>query len=308
MFEPYQLLEKEYASFTGSGHAVSCNSGTSALHLALLCLDVKAGDEVIVPDFTMAACGFAVSYTGATPVFVDVNRKNYGLDPKLVEKAITPKTKAIMVVHVYGRLAPMESILKIARKHGLFVIEDACEAQGAIKASKADITVYSFYRNKIIAAEEGGMLTTNTKIIAEKARYLKNMAFDSDHSYYHHDIGYNYRMPNSQAELALKSLADYPRNAEARRKVEEWYDAEIPDHLPKRDAVWFYDVVVRNKRILTLYPRARDSFKPLSSFPMYGRMRINKVASFLANTTVLLPVTPDLDRETIKYICQLLSQ
>ena len=174
--QPYQILEEKYAKFTGSKFGISCNSGTSALHLGLLALGVTRGDEVIIPDFTMVACGYAVVYCGATPVFVDCD-DTLCIDPSLIEAKITTKTKAIMPVHIYGRLCNVKEIMRIAKKHHLKVIEDACEAQGAVYKSKADITCYSFYENKIIHAEEGGMCTTDNKKYAEKMNYLKNMAF-----------------------------------------------------------------------------------------------------------------------------------
>jgi len=302
--ETYRRLEKEYAKFVGSAYAVSCNSGTSALHLALLALKVGKGDEVIVPDFTMAACAFAVSYTSATPVFADVSPETYAIEPHEIERLITKKTKAIMVVHLYGRLAPMQAILKIARKHKIPVIEDACEAQGAVYKSKADLTVYSFYRNKIIAAEEGGMVTTDNKKYAERIAYFKNMAFDTGHTYFHKDIGYNYRMANSQALLALKNLAAYPTNAMKRRKIETWYNEYLP--MPKRDAVWFYEAFVSpkaKKAILKTIPTARACFKPLSSFPMYGGDTGRPVARRLANSLVLLPANPELNRKDVHRMC-----
>jgi perosamine synthetase len=172
----YKILEDKYSKFCGAKYGVSCNTGTAALHLALLAIGVGKGDEVIIPDFTMAACGFAVSYTGAKPVFVDCD-DSLCMDWKLIEKKITKKTKAIMVVHIYGVLCNMKEILKIAKKHKLKVIEDACEVQGAVYKSKADITCYSFYENKIIHAEEGGMCTTDNKQYADRMNYLKNMAF-----------------------------------------------------------------------------------------------------------------------------------
>jgi len=254
--EPYKLLEKEYAKFTGAKYAVSCNSGTSALHLALLALGIGSGDEVIIPDFTMAACGFAVSYTGATPVFVDCD-DTLCIDPKLIEAKITAKTKAIMAVHIYGRLCNMKEIMRIAKKHRLKVIEDACEAQGAVYKSKADITCYSFYENKIIHAEEGGIATTDNRKYAERMNYLKNMAFGTKHDYYHEEIGFNYRMPNSQAKLALKSLKNYPKENSRRRRIER-------EEYGKNwlDAVWVLPFPMDGGD--------RKFFKPLSTFPMYG--------------------------------------
>lgn len=260
---PYKQLEKEYAKFTGSRFGISCNTGTAALHLALLAIGIGKGDEVIMPDFTMAACGFAVSYCGATPVFVDCD-DSLCIDPKLIEAKITKKTKAIMAVHTYGRLCDMKEILRIAKKYKLKVIEDACEAQGAVYKSKADITCYSFYENKIIHAEEGGMCTTDNKKYAYRINYLKNMAFGEEHNYFHKEIGYNYRMPNSQAKLALKSLKDYPEENLRRRMLEKTFYGE-----DKLDAVWVLPYI-KNHTIYKKLFKTHPFFKPLSSFPMYG--------------------------------------
>lgn len=272
MAEEYKILEKKYAQFTGSSYGVCCNSGTAALHLALLAIGIKKGDEVILPDFTMAACGFSISYCGAKPVFVDCDDR-LCIDTKLIEAKITKKTKAIMAVHIYGRLCNMKEILRIAKKHKLKVIEDACEAQGAVYKSKADITCYSFYENKIIHAEEGGICTTDNKKYADRMNYLKNMAFGDKHDYFHKEIGYNYRMPNSQAVLALESLKNYPKEKKRRRILEKKFNSFIPSK--KRDAVWVldYELTMGN---LYKFPYSfanhptRPFFKPLSTFPMYG--------------------------------------
>ena len=265
LLKPYKLLEQKYVNFVGSKFAISCNSGTSALHLALLACGVTKEDEVIVPDFTMAACGFAVSYCGATPVFVDCD-DSLCIDWRLIEKKITKNTKAIMAVHIYGRLCNMKEILRIAKTHHLKVIEDACEAQGAVYKSKADITCYSFYENKIIHAEEGGMCTTDNKKYADRMNYLKNMAFSEEHDYFHKEIGYNYRMPNSQALLALKSLKEYPK-ANIQRRIRECVFYLMDFNFKPHDAVWVLDTlnpyIKKGKNI-------RPFFKHLSSFPMYG--------------------------------------
>lgn len=259
----YKELEKKWNKFVGSKYSVACNSGTSALHLALLAVGVGKGDEVIIPDFTMVACGFAVEYCGAKPVFVDCD-DTLCMDWTEIETKITNKTKAIMAVHIYGRLCNMKEILLIAKKHKLKVIEDACEAQGAVYKSKADITCYSFYENKIIHAEEGGIATTDNKKYADKMNYLKNMAFDKEHTFFHKDIGFNYRMPNSQAKLALKSLKNYPQENTRRRKIEQ--DIYGRNFL---NAVWVLPMLNNNpsKFIKNHY---RPFFKPLSSFPMWG--------------------------------------
>lgn len=260
----YKTFEKEFAKYVKQKHAVSCNSGTSALHLGLLALGIGKGDEVIVPDFTMAACGFAVSYTGAKPVFVDCD-DTLNIDVSLIEKAITKRTKAIMPVHIYGRLCNMKEIIRIAKKHKLKVIEDASEAHGAVFNSKADITCFSLYKNKIIHAEEGGVCTTNSKKYADKINYFKNMAFGKRHDYFHLHIGFNYRMPDSQAKLALQSLKNVNRELARRRAYEAIY-SHIFKGLGKRDVVWVFDYIGRPAEGFN----TRPFFKPLSSMPMWG--------------------------------------
>lgn len=268
--QPYQQLEYEYAKYVEAKYAVSCNTGTAALHLALLALSITEGDEVIIPDFTMAACGFAVSYTGATPVFVDCD-DTLCIDVSLIEEKITPKTRAIMPVHIYGRLCNMEEIYRIAKKHNLAIVEDASEAHGAIFNSKADITCYSLFENKIIHAEEGGICTTDNKKLYERMQYFKNMAFTPEHDYMHLDIGYNYRMPNGQAKLALESL----RNIDKNLTLREEYAKQLSEinaqekwgiEMPKRKVVWVWDYLGPAIEGIT----TRPFFKPLSSFPMYG--------------------------------------
>lgn len=275
--QPYQQLEKAYAKFVGAKHAVSCNSGTSALHLAFLAIGLKPGEEVIMCDFAMAACAFAVSYCGAIPVFVDCDDR-LNIDVSLVQEKITKKTKAILAIHTYGRLCDMKTLRKIAGNNNLYLIEDACEAQGAVYKSKADITCYSFYENKIIHAEEGGICTTNNKLFLDKMNYYKNMCFDpKNHNYFHKDIGYNYRMPNSQAKLALESLHNYPEENKRRRNEEKILNVIIFNSpLPKRDAVWVYDYLGEPIKSIKLKDgtkcniETRPFFKPLSSFPCYG--------------------------------------
>lgn len=299
---PYQKLEKRFAKFVHSKHAVSCNTGTAALHLGLLALGVGKGDEVIVPDFTMAACAFAVSYCGATPVFVDAEEKTYGINPLLIEEAITKKTKAIMVVHVYGHLARIDEVIEIGKKHGIPVIEDASEAHGAVKFSHADVTCYSFYKNKIIHAEEGGIVTTDRKELADRMRFLKNMAFTPEHDYFHPEIGYNYRMPDSQASLVLQSMNNYHSNRKKRRVIESYYNKLLPVPANRRDAVWFYEVFVRSTKEPLEEFGARHAFKPLSSFPMYGGGKGHPVARKLSQM-ILLPCHPSLGRGEVRYIC-----
>jgi len=302
--ESYKKLEKKYSKFVGSKYAVSCNSGTSALHLALLALGIKKGDEVIVPDFAMAAIPFAVSYTGAIPIFGDVDFFTYGLMPHEVERLINKKTKAIIVAHTYGRLAEINKIITIAKKYNIPVIEDAAEAQGAVYKSKADMTCYSFYKNKIINAEEGGIVTMNKLDYYKSVNYYKNMAFGSNHDFFHKHIGYNYRMPNAQAKLALESLECYSDNNKKRRQIEQWYNDFFDIKDDKRDAVWFYDIQL-SKKVLKKIPQARDCFKSLSTMPMYDCYNMNLINSkYLSDGLVLLPCDPKLTKKDIINICK----
>lgn len=296
IFEPYELLERRFAGFTGSEYAVSCSTGTSALHLALMALGVGPGDEVIVPDFTMAACAFAVSYTGAKPVFADVNIHNYSLKLEDVKQRITDKTKAIMVVHVYGRVADITPLKEL----GLPIIEDASEAHGAVYNSVADLTCYSFYRNKIIHGEEGGIVTTNNEGHVRWINLLKNMAFTPSHDYYHPFVGYNYRLSNAHADLILDSLEDYEENNKKRRQIEEWYDELFHNPLEKRQAVWFYEAIGQNP---LQHLGMRHAFKPMTSLPPY-LSEVRKNARSLSQSLVLFPADPRLDKKDVRKIVE----
>lgn len=201
----YKQLEEEFSEFCGLKYCVALNSGTSALHLALLAIGIKSGDEVIVPDFTFVADAFAVSYCGAKPIFVDC--KNFVIDHTKIEEKITPKTKAIIAVHLYGKECDMPNIHRIARKYNLKVIEDCAEHCAVHVHHLTDVAIWSFQESKQIHCEEGGMLATNKKYIADEVNMLKTFYHTGD--YDHQKISYNYRMPESQAKLALKSLRKF---------------------------------------------------------------------------------------------------
>lgn len=299
---PYKQLEEDIKKFVGSQFAVSTNTGTSALHLALVALGVGVGDEVIVPDFTMAACGFAVSYTGAKVVTVDCD-DTLCIDWRKIESKITRRTKVIMPVHIYGNLCNMEEIMKIARRHNIKVVEDACEVHGSVFQSKADITCYSFYRNKIVHAEEGGMCTTDNAYLASRMEYLKNMAFDQNHSYYHGEIGFNYRMSDAQAKLALKSLKSYKKNIKRRWEIKKIYDKFFGEEK-KLDTVWVYPINCTNPdKIVKNIPQARYFFKPLSTMPMWIQ-ETGTNALFRSLYGCYLMVNEDMTDKEVTDICK----
>ena len=214
-------FEEEFARYCDCKYSIAVCNGTVALHLALISLGISKGDEVIVPNFTMIASAFAVCYVGAKPVFVDCDKDTWDIDVAKIESKITPKTKAIMPVHIFGNPCNMDKILQIAKQYNLFVIEDAAESHGAEYRGKkvgsfSDIASFSFFANKNLTTGEGGGIVMNNEKYYDKARYLKNMSFplNSPRIYQHDEIGFNYRMSNIHAALGLAQVekADEYRN------------------------------------------------------------------------------------------------
>src|SRR6266404_4300302 len=227
---PAKELEQEFAAYCGVRHCVSLNSGTSALHLALRCLDVGPGDEVITVPFTFIATVWAINYVGAKPVFVDIDPARRTIDPAKLEAVVTSRTKAIIPVHIFGTPADMDAINDIARKHHLFVVEDAAQAHGARYKGRrvgqfSAMSCFSFYPTKNLGAYgEGGALVSNDEKLAARARSLREHAQSA--RYVHEDIGYNYRMDSLQAavlRVKLKHLDTWnaARTAHARRYSEQ---------------------------------------------------------------------------------------
>ena len=205
------LFEKEFAKYCGVSYASTTSSGTTALHLLLLALNIKKGDEVIVPDLTYVSTANAVCYTGAKPVFVDVGREIWAIDPVGLEEKITKHTKAIIVVHLYGHPADMDSISLVAKKHKIVVIEDACQSQGAIYRGKkvgslSKAGCFSFNAAKIITTGEGGIVVSNDKRLIEKIMAIKSNFKTPKQHFFHSSIGYPYRLTNIQAALGLAQI------------------------------------------------------------------------------------------------------
>lgn len=211
-------------------HAIGVSSGTAALHLALLALDVGSGDEVIVPSFTFIAVANAVRYVGATPVFADIEELTLNLDPVSVEAVMTARTKAIIVVHTFGVPADMDTLIPLARKHHLAIIEDACEALGAtyndhLVGTFADISTFAFYPNKQMTTGEGGMLLTHNLQLASRLRALRNQGrYQSDDWLQHSELGYNYRLSDLACALGVEQTKRLPSMLVARTQVAETYN------------------------------------------------------------------------------------
>jgi len=252
-------FEAEFAAYCGVDHCVSLNSGTSALHLALRCLNVGPGDEVITVSMTFIATTWAISYVGATPVFVDIDSVRRTLSPDNLEAAITPRTKAIIPVHLYGMPAEMDRIMAIAERHGVPVIEDAAQAHGARYRGKSagqfgQIACFSFYPTKNLGAYgEGGALITNDASIAHRARSLRNHA--QSQKYLHDEIGYNYRMDSFQAavlSIKLKYLDEWnTARVDCARQYTELLTGssyKLPAHISDSECVWHCYVIETPER------------------------------------------------------------
>jgi perosamine synthetase len=255
-------FENAFAAFTGVKHAVATNNGTSALHLALVALGLKPGDEVIVPSLTYIASANAVRYCDATPVFVDNAIPTFNMDPEDVAAKITPRTKGIMPVHLYGHPVDLDPILSLAEKHGLFVLEDAAEAVGAkykgqVIGGHGTCATFSFFGNKIITTGEGGMVTTNDDELAARLRLFRGQGVDPKRKYWFPVVGYNYRMTNIQAALGLAQLERIDQHLAARKTVAGGYFERLA-HLSDRitlpisenwaqHAYWMYTILLGDR-------------------------------------------------------------
>lgn len=260
-------FESEWASFCNHKYGIGVANGTAALQLAVRALDIGPGDEVIMPTFTIISCALAVVEAGATPVLVDVDPLTWCIDANRIEEKITARTKAIMVVHIYGHPAEMSAITAIAQKHGLAVIEDAAEAHGAEFCagdsergllwercgSFGTVSTFSFYANKIITTGEGGMVLTSDEGIAQRCRMLRNLCFGSGRRFLHHELSGNYRLTNLQAAIGVAQLGRIDSILEKKRWLGATYGRLLSDvagiQLPvtkpwAKHVFWMYGIVI----------------------------------------------------------------
>jgi perosamine synthetase len=317
-------FESRFAAYCGTKYALTVSNGTVGLHLVLVAYGVGSGDEVIVPDLTFVATANSVRMAQAIPVMVDVCRDTYCIDPEQVLRAITPRTKAIMPVHLYGHPANMAALREIAREHRLHLIEDSAEAHGAsidgIRAGAlGDCGVFSFYGNKIITSGEGGMITTDDESLYQRLKYLRDHAMSKEVRYWHTEVGYNYRMTNMQAALGLSQLEQIDhfiaRRAELLlqyRSLLEPYGIECNPAVCAKPVNWMTCAVVedlgreRRDKVISLMRvdgvDARPFFFPVSRLPMYGG-RINPVSRVLSENGLNLPTYVDLTTEQVSEVC-----
>jgi dTDP-4-amino-4,6-dideoxygalactose transaminase len=321
-------FEAKFAAYCGVDHCVSLNSGTSALHLALRCLGVGPGDQVVTVSMTFIATAWAISYVGATPVFVDIDPVRRTLNPDRLEAAITPRTKAIIPVHLYGTPAELERINAIAERHGLPVIEDAAQAHGAKYRGKrvgqfGQIACFSFYPSKNLGAYgEGGALITNNAAIAERARSLRDHA--QKQKYLHDEIGYNYRMDSFQAavlSIKLEHLDEWnaARADRARYYTELLKDSsyKLPAHASESECVWHCYVIETPERDRVRSVLQDVGIETAVHYPVpihlqkpYAHLGYQSgdlpVTEALCEQCLSLPIFPELSKEKISRVASVL--
>ena len=221
-------FEQEFAAFLGRKHAVAVTNGSAALDAAVASLELAPGDEIILPTFTIISCATAILRAGAVPVPVDCDPHTWNCTPEQIIAAVTPKTRAIMVVHIYGLLTDMDPVLEFARERGIAVIEDAAEAHGLTYRGRqagtlGDISTFSFYPNKHVTTGEGGMVVTDDGRLADKLRSLRNLGFNNQRRFVHYELGWNLRMTNLQAALGIGQLERLPQSVERKRAIGSLY-------------------------------------------------------------------------------------
>jgi len=332
-------FERAIAYYVSAADVIAVNSGTSGLHLCIRALGISEGDEVIVPSFAFIAVANAIRYERATPVFVDVDAQTLNLDPSLLEQAITARTRAIIVVHTFGCPSELSRILQIAKRHGLFVIEDACEAigaeyQGQKVGALGDVGVFAFYPNKQITTGEGGAVVTNNSEVALKVRKLRNQGRDdSDEWFQHTELGYNYRISDINCALGIEQLKRIDAILDRRESIAREYSdilRSVPDliipamALPRRKISWFVYVVRLSSRFdevqrdwIVNEMRSRGIalgryFAPIHLQPIYQPSGSGKsalpVTEFQASRSLALPFFNRIRDEEIKEVCQTLVE
>jgi perosamine synthetase len=318
-----QQFENNFSIFTGIKNSISVSNGTVALHVALLALGIGIDDEVIVPTFTYIASVNAIHYTGAKPAFVDSDTNTWQIDPKKIEEKISPKTKAIMAVHIYGHPCEMEEILKIANKHNLFVIEDCAEAIGTYYNEKhagrfGHISTFSFFGNKAITTGEGGMVCTNDDKLADLSIRIKGQGLAKNQEYFHDIIGYNYRMTNFCAAIGcaqLERIDDILKNKSrvARNYIDNLDGLPVEYHQEfgnVKHSYWMFTILVASENERTKLRNhlkengieTRPTFHPVHTMPMYKTEEIFKIAEDLGSRGINLPSYPDLSESDLKFI------
>jgi perosamine synthetase len=319
-----ERFEAAFKAFVNANYAITTTNGTTALHLAIAALGLGPGDEVIVPSLTYVASVNAITYVGATPVFVDSILGSWQASTQDILRVISPRTRAIMAVHLYGLPCDMEAIECIAKEHGLLVIEDCAEAlgsyaQGIHVGGRGDIATFSFYGNKTITTGEGGMVVTNNHTLAERVTHLKGQGLAKYREYWHDVIGFNYRMTNICAAIGLAQLERVETFLKKKRLIAEYYKKHLGNLVDFQSepsdlihSYWMVSVLVKRAKerdqcrnvLANAGVETRPLFFPVHSMPMYTRLyRRLPVADDISSRGITLPSYPALTEDDVQYIC-----
>ena len=323
------VFEDKFAKFINVPYASSVSNGTVALHLALHVLGIGKGDEVIMPTLTYVATANAVDYVGATPIFVDSDKYSWNIDVNSIENKITSKTKALLIVHLYGACCDMNNIKLLCQKYNLFLIEDVAEAFGSYYQGKSagtfgDISTFSFFGNKTITTGEGGMIVSNNQSLIEKVKYLKSQAVSPIKEYWHDEVGFNYRMTNICAAIGVAQLETANEILARKRQILELYklflnnsNIEFQKEINGTiHSYWMVSILLPNRKIRDLVREnlnvneieTRPLFHPVHTMPVFYTKQLFPVAEDLSNRGINLPSFPDLTDLEIKLICDIINK
>jgi perosamine synthetase len=324
-------FESSFAEYVGVKNATTVSNGTVAIHLALMALGIGEGDEVIVPTLTYISSVNTIVYTSATPVFVDSLQDSWQIDPQDVIKKITPRTKAVMAVHLYGHPCDMDALVEICKKNNLFLIEDCAEAIGTLYKGKhvgtfGDVSTFSFFGNKTITTGEGGMVITNDETLHDRAVHFKGQGLAKHRQYWHDVIGYNYRMTNICAAIGLAQLENVATVLAEKKRVADTYrkcleNTSVVFHNPIGDDIyhsyWMCSILAQDAKQRDLVRthlenegiETRPLFYPVHTMPMYStQYQRHPVAENLGWRGMNLPSYPGLKTEEIEFICEKIKE
>ena len=334
-----KTLEEKFSAFVDCKYGITTTSGTTALHLACATIGLKKNDEVLVSSSTNMACPFAIDYCGAIPIPIDIEKETWQLDVNQIEDKINKNTKAIMVVHLFGHPVDMDPVLKIAKKYNLKIIEDCAESHGVEYKGKkvgsiGDIAAFSFFANKTITCGEGGLVTTNSSDLAEKARSLKNLAYGKINKFMHDDIGFNYRLPNISAALGLGQFENIENVFKEKERIYNRYKKNLEEikgiNIPlvrewvSRYIMWVFNIYLDNefpisrdeltKKLKEHNIDTRDAFVPINQqkilIDKYKKFKENDCpnANYIMNNGLYLPSGNTITNEEIDYVCDVIKK
>ncbi len=330
-------FEEQFAIRMGRKYGIAVSNGSVALDAAVVALGIGKDDEVILPSFTIISCAAAIVRAGAIPVLVDSNPVTWNMDVNQIEAKITSRTKAIMVVHIYGLPVDMDPVLALAEKYGLKVIEDAAEMHGQTYKGRpcgsfGDISTFSFYPNKHVTTGEGGMMLTDDPLLAERCRFLRNLCFDKSRRYIHEELGFNFRMSNIQAALGVAQLERLDEFIERKRIMGKRYTKLLADvagiQLPMvkttyaENIYWVYGIVLKDEvsfdaegmmcRLAEQQIGTRHFFWPMHKQPVFNKLGLFKdeyypIAEKLAGRGFYIPSGLALTEEEIIHVTEVMK-